>query len=345
MNTHEPLEGADQGALNETALRILNLLFILNSSSVPLSTEQIVSDVDLGYGSGNRASDLKKFRRDREKLAERGIAVKEIKPTGGRASEESLWTIDRASSFAAVGAITRDDADALMRAVDECLSRSDIPFRQALLDIKHRLDAMSSPTARGAQAAVDDGWHEPSRAEDAMWTAFSLKRKIRFVYRDAKGAESQRTLEIWGIFMQEGHSYYVGLDEQTGSVRTFRSDRIVRAWRPAGHYTVPGWFDVRDYLFLPFDLGGGMSELATFTFPRDMGAAELRALTKGRGSVVRTDTEIRWSIKVRNMREAARFCLAHAHRGMRPFAPGKLVHAWKDLMEKAVEAHGCAFGR
>ena len=128
MNTHEPLEGADQGALNETALRILNLLFILNSSSVPLSTEQIVSDVDLGYGSGNRASDLKKFRRDREKLAERGIAVKEIKPTGGRASEESLWTIDRASSFAAVGAITRDDADALMRAVDECLSRSDIPF-------------------------------------------------------------------------------------------------------------------------------------------------------------------------------------------------------------------------
>ena len=90
MNTHEPLEGADQGALNETALRILNLLFILNSSSVPLSTEQIVSDVDLGYGSGNRASDLKKFQRDRGKLAGRGIAVKKIKSTARPRSRRSV---------------------------------------------------------------------------------------------------------------------------------------------------------------------------------------------------------------------------------------------------------------
>ena len=66
--------------LNETALRILNLLFILNASSVPLTTEQIISDADVGYGSANRASDLKKFKRDREKLAERGVIVKEIRP-------------------------------------------------------------------------------------------------------------------------------------------------------------------------------------------------------------------------------------------------------------------------
>ena len=70
--------------LNETALRILNLLFILNASSVPLTTKQIISDADVGYGSANRASDLKKFKRDREKLAERGVIVKEIRPEGSQ---------------------------------------------------------------------------------------------------------------------------------------------------------------------------------------------------------------------------------------------------------------------
>ena len=91
--------------LNETALRILNLLFILNASSVPLTTEQIVSDSDLGYGSANRASDLKKFKRDREKLAERGIHVVEVREAGAQHNEESSWAIDTASTYAAAGCI------------------------------------------------------------------------------------------------------------------------------------------------------------------------------------------------------------------------------------------------
>ena len=61
--------------VDETAQRLLNLLFVLNAAPRPLATEEIVSDSDLGYGSGNRASDLRKFRRDREKLEERGVYI------------------------------------------------------------------------------------------------------------------------------------------------------------------------------------------------------------------------------------------------------------------------------
>ena len=67
-----------------SAQRLLNLFFIFNASTRALSTEEIVSDSDLGYGSPQRDSDLRKFRRDRAKLAEQGIQIVEAKPLGRR---------------------------------------------------------------------------------------------------------------------------------------------------------------------------------------------------------------------------------------------------------------------
>lgn len=67
-------------SFDKTAQRILNLFFVLNSSPEPLTTEQIVLDSDLGYGSGNIDSDKRKFRRDRDKLLERGILIRRFAP-------------------------------------------------------------------------------------------------------------------------------------------------------------------------------------------------------------------------------------------------------------------------
>ena len=46
-------KGNSEPSFDKTAQRILNLFFVLNSSPEPLTTEQIVLDSDLGYGSGN----------------------------------------------------------------------------------------------------------------------------------------------------------------------------------------------------------------------------------------------------------------------------------------------------
>lgn len=94
-------KGSSEPGFDKTAQRILNLFFVLNSSPEPLTTEQIVLDSDLGYGSGNIDSDKRKFRRDRDKLLERGILIKEVRPTGAQETEESSWTIDREHTFAA----------------------------------------------------------------------------------------------------------------------------------------------------------------------------------------------------------------------------------------------------
>ena len=44
-------KGSSEPGFDKTAQRILNLFFVLNSSPEPLTTEQIVLDSDLGYGS------------------------------------------------------------------------------------------------------------------------------------------------------------------------------------------------------------------------------------------------------------------------------------------------------
>lgn len=77
-------KGNSEPSFDKTAQRILNLFFVLNSSPEPLTTEQIVLDSDLGYGSGNIDSDKRKFRRDRDKLLERGILIKEVRPPARR---------------------------------------------------------------------------------------------------------------------------------------------------------------------------------------------------------------------------------------------------------------------
>lgn len=132
-------KGAPEPGFDKTAQRILNLFFVLNSSPEPLTTEQIVLDSDLGYGSGNIDSDKRKFRRDREKLLERGITIKEVRAAGAQETEESAWTIDREHTFAAGGLITADDADILLDAIDQTLATGSAAFATPLADIRSKI--------------------------------------------------------------------------------------------------------------------------------------------------------------------------------------------------------------
>ena len=88
-------KGNSEPSFDKTAQRILNLFFVLNSSPEPLTTEQIVLDSDLGYGSGNIDSDKRKFRRDRDKLLERGILIKEVRPAATQHNDERSRTSER----------------------------------------------------------------------------------------------------------------------------------------------------------------------------------------------------------------------------------------------------------
>ena len=194
--------GVPEPGFDKTAQRILNLFFVLNSSPEPLTTEQIVLDSDLGYGSGNIDSDKRKFRRDREKLLERGITIKEVRAAGAQETEESAWTIDREHTFAAGGLITADDADILLDAIDQTLATGSAAFATPLADIRSKIAYLT-----GASTAEEP----PARrlpAVDAVWSAFAERCALRFLYQNGHGEQKSApsaytaclSTRVWRIF-------------------------------------------------------------------------------------------------------------------------------------------------
>ena len=169
-----------------SAQRLLNLFFIFNASTRALSTEEIVSDSDLGYGSPQRDSDLRKFRRDRAKLAEQGIQIVEAKPLGAAESEESYWKLDRENTFATGGIVTRDDAQTLAAAIDEYLEGQATPLGRPLQSVRDKaleLAEGSTPQTRDEQTAnafdpiLDALWSDAQ--EDHVLVPQRARRSIK----------------------------------------------------------------------------------------------------------------------------------------------------------------------
>lgn len=312
--------------------RVLNLFFVLNASAEPLTTEQIITDSDLGYGGGNLESDKKKFQRDRKTLAEHGVIVREVRAEGAKKTDESAWTIDRERTFAAGGLITADDADLLASAIDQALSAADSPLAAPLESIRDKILRISKGAAP-APAAV----HTPET--DAVWNAFATRRPLKFTYTNAQGERRERTANIYGVFERGGQSYFCGLDDATGTIRTFRCDRIVRAKRGSGTYEVPADFRLRDRVFLPFDFSDEEPIGASFTLPASCSAEQVAGITLGRGLCELSSDAWTWNVDVRDIPAAASFCLEHAAEGLRPVAPAELVDTWRHDIERTVAAH------
>lgn len=329
-------KGTPEPSFDKTAQRILNLFFVLNSSPDPLTTEQIVLDSDLGYGSGNIDSDKRKFRRDRDKLLERGIVIKEVRPAGAQETEESSWTIDREHTFAAGGLITADDADILLDAIDQTLATGSSAFVAPLADIRSKIAYLT-----GISAADEAPIHR-SPTVDAVWSAFAERCALRFLYQNGRGEQKERTVCVYGMFEHDGTAYFCGLDNATDSIRTFRCDRIVRAWRPSRAYTIPADFNLNDHLFFEFDFADRPPVAATFSFARESQADMISGLTRGRGNLARSEEGWTWTVDVRDFDAAASFCMAHAMDGMRPAAPDALKLAWNRLIERTVHEHARA---
>jgi len=174
---------------------------------------------------------------------------------------------------------------------------------------------------------------------DAVWSAFAERCALRFLYQNGRGEQRQRTVCVYGMFEREGVSYFCGLDDASGTVRTFRCDRIVRAWKPSGFYTIPSDFNLNDQLFFEFDFADRDPIAATFSFSAETPADMVHALTQGRGSLDRADKGWTWTVGVRDLDAAASFCMEHSADNMRPVAPDALKQAWNRLIERTVNVH------
>lgn len=328
------------GRTDDAPRRLLNLFFVLNSSLSPLTTTQIVSDSDLGYGSTNRKSDERKFRRDRESLEQQGILIKEIRSEGAAENEESRWTIDRENTFIAGGLITEDDAYTLEGILTSELARQSTPMR---FPLRRMLKKLAELRTEDAALVPSNQEQTPSnKVEESLWAGFSLQKSVQIDYKKADGSVSRRQLSIYGMFDDDGKSYVTGFDSQRQEVRTFRIDRIQRVSAPKTPYRIPENFDIDEYRFLSFDFKENEATCATpvsFSFPRSISKAEIEAITRTRGTLTQTNGCWIWNVDAFSLNGAASLCLAHTGMGMRPVAPQELIDCWNTEIETAVSAH------
>lgn len=330
--------------LDQTALRLLNLVFMLHTSPTPYSTNQIIDNADAGYGTGTRDARLKKLWRDRKRLSEIGVVIQDVKPQGASEREESLWAIDRERTHALDGIVRREDAEVALAAIDEHFAlHGDDPTRWPLQRARMKLAELAN---NPNETLPLDTPQQDNRAMQHVWSAFSRRRAAQFTYQDAQGKKRERAVEVYAIFTQGSHTYLVGRCCETDRILTFRTDRIVSAQKTPesdkNHplYQIPDDFSVEDYQFLPFDFSSDGPVQAVFSFPADLGIHELELLTRGRGCLsTAEDGSWRWSVDIRNVENAASLVLSHASRGMRAIAPEQLVSHVHELVRKAVEVN------
>lgn len=322
--------------VNEGALRHLNLLFVLNSLNTPLTTSQIIGDSDLGYGSKNPDSDKRKFKRDRDELAKMGIVIRDVRGGESSNNEDGLWVIDRENTFADGAFLSTDEAEALLRLVNLELRIPGSPLLTPCRRIRSKLCELTGLSEDEAETP------QPTATEEAIWTAFSLQRSLRIVYRNYRGEERERTCCIYGVLINDGIGYFIAHDVDTQTVKTFRIDRVAACKKLGSTYEIPADFCADSYTFLPFDFEDGSKTALTFSIAGDIPKAEIEHLTLNKGVLERTadnGDEWLWTVETADIPGAARFALGCSQVHMSPRSPQALVDAWNAEIDKAVLAH------
>lgn len=323
----------------EAARRVLNLLFSLSIAVEPLTTDQIISDPEIGYASPGRDSRIKAFNRDRETLSAHGIFIREVTHGGATKNEQRAWKIDRALSFADRRSIRAQDAEDAVGAIDRMFAlHADDPARWPLQVARTKLCEVAGLDP-GATGEVG----ETKRDLTFVWSAFSRRKPARISYRDARGRETSRVLDVYGMFEQGSCVYLVGFDHDARGIRTFRTDRVTAA-KPAPDsaktYVIPPEFEVAGFHFLPFDFGEGEPVEARFSLPEGLGRNEAELITKRRGVLERVPGDgWLWTVDIRDIDAAARFALERASLGLRALEPVSLVESISLRKNRAVMAH------
>lgn len=230
----KPVQRAKEGKSN--TLRLMHLLFILQSVQQPVSRNQLTDLVE-DYQRADSASSARMFERDKATLRELGVDVE----------------------------VTTIDGDELYRVRSRDFFLPEVDFsaeERTVLAIAQRVwgEQAVGSQARGALAKLaaigveldDEPVHafQPTLSADpsldVLWRANSARLRVRFTYRSSRGEQRERDLEPWLLGQRAGAWYVVGFDRERGQRRTFKLARIVGApqtYGKAGAYRVPADLD------------------------------------------------------------------------------------------------------
>lgn len=198
--------------------RMLNLLFVLLNSSVPLTREQIRERVP-GYNGSDEAVE-RMFERDKAALRDLAIPV-ETKPVDLFHDDVVGYRINRKDWLMPEISLTSQERTYLALAASAWQTAQQ---RTAAQQAVRRISAQELDSLPVVPISLAKGRkHIPE-----LLAAIASNHTVSFDYVGTTDSTSiRRTVDPWRALLHSGHWYLVGFDQDKGETRMYRTDRIV----------------------------------------------------------------------------------------------------------------------
>ena len=198
--------------------RMLNLLFVLLNSSVPLTREQIRERVP-GYNGSDEAVE-RMFERDKAALRDLAIPV-ETKPVDLFHDDVVGYRINRKDWLMPEISLTSQERTYLALAASAWQTAQQ---RTAAQQAVRRISAQELDSSPVVPISLAKGRkHIPE-----LLAAIASNHTVSFDYVGTTDSTSiKRTVDPWRALLHSGHWYLVGFDQDKGEIRMYRTDRIV----------------------------------------------------------------------------------------------------------------------
>lgn len=227
-------------AATDRTERLLNLLFLLMSSTRPVSKATIRESLPGYVDSTSVAAFERMFERDKEELRSMGVPIDTVEGDLGAGGIDGYRV--RGDEYALPEiAFTAEELTILAVAAQVWEQASLGPAARGALLKLEAAGGVARPDGVGVVARVTT----PEPSFPALLAASQARRPVRFGYRKPGETEaSPRRLEPWGVVARGGHWYVVGRDRDRAAPRVFRLARVVGAVVPDGKDAHAAAYDV-----------------------------------------------------------------------------------------------------
>jgi proteasome accessory factor B len=200
--------------------RLVNLVALLLDARRPLTFDQLRERMPEAYEQDDLDTAKRMFERDKDLLRDIGVPI-ELVATDAWDAEQG-YTILKDAYYLPAIAFTPEEISALFVAAHA--ARGDSTAEEAVRKLLSGTEGGILAGVLPTQLAVEGEAADTRLA--AAGEAVAEHRRIRFAYRTARGAGSERTVDAYGLVIRGGHWYVVGLDRDRDEVRAFRLSRL-----------------------------------------------------------------------------------------------------------------------
>jgi proteasome accessory factor B len=228
----------------------------------------------------------------------------------------------------------RDAASRVTQVGDPALSED---TRSALQKLAFDLPMGATDGPSGDAAVISTPARPDPRILAALGEALIRRKAVSVVYQGAAaGEQTERTLELYGLFFLLGHWYVAAHDRAKEGVRNFRVSRVRKAIVSASSegtpdYTVPTTFVLREHAKSrrAWEIGDGGGLEALVEFRGSTGAVRAASAL---GQSVEGNDQVRL-FSVRRVDTFARWLLSFGGDAV-PQSPTELVSEYEALVER-----------